>query len=97
MDANGALKTKAWGSLRQPEICRIVGVQPGNPVNPTGSGQNARATGGAGILPAANLELRSCIFLSVQDVRTSRAHLTEADGMLAISLPVSSLAISILW
>ena len=29
----------------------------GNPVNPFGLGQNARTTGGAGILPAASLQL----------------------------------------
>jgi hypothetical protein len=34
----------------------VFGAQPGNPVIPLGLGQNARTTGGAGILPAAILQ-----------------------------------------
>jgi hypothetical protein len=43
-------------------------VHPGKPVSPLGHGQNARTTGGAGILPAAFLQRGSAVFLASQDV-----------------------------
>ena len=47
---------------------RFICVHPGNPMIPFGHGQNARTTGGAGILPAANLQRRSAVFITDQDV-----------------------------
>ena len=47
---------------------RFIRGHPGNPVSPIGHGQNARTTGGAGILPAANLTPGSTDFLPGQDV-----------------------------
>jgi hypothetical protein len=46
---------------------RLIGVQPGKPVSPFGLGQNARTTGGAGILPAAILQPGLTVFLPAQD------------------------------
>jgi hypothetical protein len=37
-------------------------------MNPIGLGQNARTTGGAGILPAAILQPGSVVFLPAQDI-----------------------------
>ena len=44
----------------------LIGVEPGKPVRPFGLGQNARTTGGAGILPAASLQRRPSAFLPAQ-------------------------------
>jgi hypothetical protein len=46
---------------------RFIRVLPGKPVSPIGLGQNARTTGGAGILPAAILQPGSADFLPAQD------------------------------
>jgi hypothetical protein len=47
---------------------RLIRVQPGKPVSPIGHGQNARTTGGAGILPAAILQQVALDFRPTQDV-----------------------------
>jgi hypothetical protein len=47
---------------------RFIRVLPGSPVIPIGLGQNARTTGGAGILPAAILQRCSADSLPAQGV-----------------------------
>jgi hypothetical protein len=44
----------------------VICVHP-HPVSPFGHGQNARTTGGAGILPAASPQRGTAVFLSVGD------------------------------
>jgi hypothetical protein len=61
-------RRKDSGILTRVGKMRFILVPPGNQVSPFGLGQNARTTGGAGILPAASLPPSSAVFLPAQDV-----------------------------
>jgi hypothetical protein len=67
------MKNATSDILSYAESLRFISAPPGKPVNAIGHGQNARTTGGAGILPAASLLRNASGLLSAQRVRTSMA------------------------